>query len=129
MKEIGGRKGRLSLFLTTKQRSTFQLYRYATLVRENELKDMNKSEFEAVLLQAAAEKGCKVVEVLFDDDENVFEVTIDREDGQVDIDDCEYVHRAILAAFDRNVEDYSLTVSSVGLSPEEADKLLETVKE
>lgn len=92
-------------------------------------KEMNKSEFEAVLLKAAAEKGCKVVEVLFDDDENVFEVTIDREDGQVDIDDCEYVHRAILAAFDRNVEDYSLTVSSVGLSPEEADKLLETVKE
>ncbi len=89
---------------------------------------MKKSEFEAVLLKAAAEKGCKVVELLFDDD-NVFEVTIDKEQGSVDIEDCEYVHRAILDAFDRNVEDYSLTVSSVGLSPEEADKLLETVKE
>lgn len=90
---------------------------------------MNRSEFEAVLLKAAAEKGCKVVELLFDDDENVFEVTIDKEQGSVDIEDCEYVHRAILAAFDRNIEDYSLTVSSLGLSPEEADKLLETVKE
>ena len=90
---------------------------------------MIRSEFEAVLLKAATEKGCKVVELLFDDDENVFEVTIDKESGSVDIEDCEYVHRAILDAFDRNVEDYSLTVSSVGLSPEEADKLLETVKE
>ena len=90
---------------------------------------MNRSEFEAVLLKAAAEKVCKVVELLFDDDENVFEVTIDKEQGSVDIEDCEYVHRAILDAFDRNIEDYSLTVSSLGLSPEEADKLLETVKE
>lgn len=91
---------------------------------------MNRTEFDAVLLKAAAEKGCRVVEVVFDDDENVFEVTIDKEDGTpVEIDDCEFVHRAILDAFDRNVEDYSLTISSVGLSPEEADKLLETVKE
>ena len=90
---------------------------------------MIRSEFEAVIAKAAMEKGCKVVEVVFDDDENVFEVTIDKEQGSVDIEDCEYVHRAVLDAFDRNIEDYSLTVSSVGLSPEEADKLLETVKE
>ena len=90
---------------------------------------MNRSEFESVLLHAAEQRGCKVVDLMFDDDENVFEVTIDREDSPVDIEDCEFVHRAILDAFDRNVEDYSLTVSSVGLSPEEADRLLETVKE
>ena len=90
---------------------------------------MNRSEFESVLLHAAEQRGCKVVDLMFDDDENIFEVTIDREDSPVDIEDCEFVHRAILDAFDRNVEDYSLTVSSVGLSPEEADRLLETVKE
>lgn len=90
---------------------------------------MERKEFDAVLQKAAAQKGCKVVDVVFDDDENVFEVTIDREEGEVDIDDCEFVHRAILDAFDRNIEDYSLTVSSVGISPEEADRLLETVKE
>ena len=90
---------------------------------------MNRSEFESVLLKAAEQRGCKVVDLMFDDDENVFEVTIDREESPVDIEDCEFVHRAILDAFDRNIEDYSLTVSSVGLSPEEADKLLETVKE
>ena len=87
---------------------------------------MNRSEFEAVLLKAAAEKGCKVVELLFDDDENVFEVTIDKEQGSVDIEDCEYVHRAILDAFDRNIEDYSLTVGSEGISAEEADAALAT---
>lgn len=90
---------------------------------------MNRSEFESVLLKAAEQRGCKVVDLMFDDDENVFEVTIDREESPVDIEDCEFVHRAILDAFDRNIEDYSLTVSSVGLSPEEADRLLETVKE
>ncbi len=90
---------------------------------------MNRSEFESVLQKAAEQRGCKVVDLIFDDDENVFEVTIDREESPVDIEDCEFVHRAILDAFDRNIEDYSLTVSSVGLSPEEADKLLETVKE
>ena len=90
---------------------------------------MNRSEFESVLLHAAEQRGCKVVDLMFDDDENIFEVTIDREDSPVDIEDCEFVHRAILDAFDRNVEDYSLTVSSVGLSSEEADRLLETVKE
>ena len=90
---------------------------------------MNRTEFDAVLLKAAAEKGCMVVEVVFDDDENVFEVTIDKEDGTpVEIDDCEFVHRAILDAFDRTVEDYSLTISSVGLSPEEADTLLASDK-
>ena len=34
------------------------------------------------------------------------------------------VHRAVLAAFDRDIEDYALTVSSVGISAEEADALL-----
>ena len=90
---------------------------------------MNRLEFEAVLLKAAAERGCEVFEIVFDDDDNVFEVTIDKADGAVDLQDCEYVHRAILAAFDRNVEDYSLTVSSRGIDPEEADELLKTIDE
>ena len=31
------------------------------------------------------------------------------------LEDCESVNDAVLAAFDRDVEDYSLTVSSAGL--------------
>ena len=90
---------------------------------------MKKSDFEAVLLKAAAERGCEVFELVFDDDDNVFEVTIDKTDGVVDLQDCEYVHRAILAAFDRNIEDYALTVGSEGLSSEEADRLLGDIDE
>ena len=90
---------------------------------------MKKSDFEAVLLKAAAESGCEVFVFVFYDDDNVFEVTIDKTDGVVDLQDCEYVHRAILAAFDRNIEDYSLTVSSRGIDPDEADELLRTIDE
>lgn len=90
---------------------------------------MDRNKFESVLAQAAAERGCAVVELAFDDDDNIFEVTIDKKDGLVDLEDCEYVHRAVLGAFDRNVEDYSLTVGSLGLSPAEADKILETIND
>ena len=90
---------------------------------------MDRNKFESVLAQAAAERGCAVVELAFDDDDNIFEVTIDKKDDLVDLEDCEYVHRAVLGAFDRNVEDYSLTVGSLGLSPEEADKILETIND
>ena len=90
---------------------------------------MNKVEFEAVLSKAAAERDCKVVDLEFDDDDNIFDVTIDKEGGYVDLADCEYVHRAILAAFDRNVEDYSLTVGSVGLDSKTADEILNTINE
>ena len=85
---------------------------------------MEKNELLKVLDKAVQERGCSLVDLEFDDDDNVFVVTIDKEDSDVDITDCEYVHRAVLAAFDRNIEDYSLTVSSLGISPEEADELL-----
>ena len=90
---------------------------------------MEKSELMNVLEQAAAQRGCVVVDLDFNDDDNVFEVTIDKPSDNVDIADCEFVHRAVLAAFDRNIEDYSLTVSSMGISAEEADALLRAEEE
>lgn len=82
----------------------------------------------SVLSAAASDRGCKVVNLDFNDDDNVFDVTIVREDSSpVDLADCEFVHRAVLAAFDRNVEDYALTVGSVGIDAGEADKMLETI--
>lgn len=90
---------------------------------------MNRNEFEAVVAKAASQRDCVVVEIKFDDDENVFEVTIDKEGGPVELADCEFVHRAVLGTFDRNIEDYSMTVSSKGLSSEEADELLQTINE
>lgn len=90
---------------------------------------MKQEELQKVLEQAAQECGCKVVAVDFNDDDNVFDVTIDKEDGDVELADCEHVHRAVLDAFDRNVEDYALTVGSLGISAEEADEMLKTINE
>ena len=92
---------------------------------------MVREELQKVLDKAAAERGCEVKALAFNDDDNVFEVTIARLEAAQDVtlQDCEYVHRAVLAAFDRDVEDYALTVSSVGISAEEADEMLKTMKD
>ncbi len=90
---------------------------------------MQRQEFDNVVLKAARERGCTVVAIDFNDDDNVFEVTIDKESAPVDLEDCEYVHRAVLTAFDRNVEDYALTVGSLGIGSEEADEILKTIQE
>ena len=90
---------------------------------------MDRNKFEEVLAQAAEQREVEIVEISFDDDENVFEVIIDRKDAVVDLADCEFIHRAVLAAFDRNVEDYSLTVSSKGIDSAEADEILKTINE
>ena len=89
---------------------------------------MERQKFEQIASAAAQERGCTLVEILFNDDDNVFELTLDKEGG-ADLEDCEVVHRAILSAFDRDVEDYSLTVGSAGISAEEADELLKTIKD
>ena len=90
---------------------------------------MDRTEFEKVVEKAVAERGCSLVDIMFNDDDNVFEVTIDKADSDVELADCEYVHRAVLAAFDRNIEDYALTVGSVGIDAAEADEMLQTIKE
>ena len=90
---------------------------------------MDKEQFVKVLGQAAQERGCRVMDIMFNDDDNVFEVAIDKDDTPVDLSDCEYVHRAVLAAFDRDVEDYALTVGSVGIDAAEADEILKTMNE
>jgi len=89
---------------------------------------MEKKELTEVLEKAASERGCVLVDLAFDDDDNVFEATIDKPDVDVELSDCEYVHRAVLAAFDRNVEDYSMTVSSLGIDAAEADEMLKTIE-
>ena len=75
---------------------------------------MEKKELQPVLEKAAAERACSIVALELDDDNNI----------EVTIADCEYVHRAVLAAFDRDIEDYALTVGSAGISSEEADQML-----
>ena len=90
---------------------------------------MDLVKFKEVVTLAATERGCELVELMLNDDDNVFEVVIDRKDGNVDLGDCEYIHRAVLAAFDRNIEDYALTVGSAGIDASEADEMLKTINE
>jgi len=90
---------------------------------------MDRNAFDSVLLKAVQERGCELVAVDFDDDDNVFDVTITKPGSQVELADCEYVHRAILAAFDRDKEDYALTVGSAGMDAAEADELLKTIND
>jgi len=85
---------------------------------------MERTELQKVLDAAALERGCSVAAVDFDEDDNIIDVTIVKDGGSVNLGDCEYVHRAVLAAFDRDVEDYALTVGSSGISGAEADALL-----
>ena len=91
--------------------------------------NMVQEEFRQVVAQAAEARACTVVAIEFDDFDNIFEVVLDKENGDVTLDDCEFVHRAVLDRFDRNVEDYALTVGSEGLSSEEADRLLGEIDE
>ena len=90
---------------------------------------MDLVKFKEVVTLAATERGCELVELMLNDDDNVFEVVIDRKDGNVDLGDFEYIHRAVLAAFDRNIEDYALTVGSAGIDAAEADEMLKTINE
>jgi ribosome maturation factor RimP len=84
---------------------------------------MDEAKLKACVEAAAKECGCSAADVILDEDNNI-EVMISRESSPVGLQDCEFVHRAVLKAFDRDIEDYSLTVSSQGISAEEADKLL-----
>lgn len=59
-------------------------------------------------------RGCFLVGVAVTPDNDVT-VTIESAAGSVDMDDCVAVNDAVLAAFDRDEEDYSLTVTSAGL--------------
>ena len=43
--------------------------------------DMDLVKFKEVVTLAATERGCELVELMLNDDDNVFEVVIDRKEG------------------------------------------------
>ena len=83
---------------------------------------MEISEILKIAVPAAEERGCKVLDAKGDDDNN-FEI-IRSEEHTSELQS--HSDRAILAAYDRDIEDYSLTVGSEGISAEEADAALAT---
>ena len=75
---------------------------------------MTKEQIIEATQQAITERGCFLVEVTVSKD-NDLEVVIEREEGIVDWEDCAAIDKVVHEAFDQDVEDYALTVSSAGL--------------
>ena len=61
-----------------------------------------------------ASRGCFIVDLSVSKDNDVT-LTVEKTSGEVSLDDCVAINDAFLAAFDKDAEDYSLTVSSAGL--------------
>lgn len=59
-------------------------------------------------------RGCFIVDISVSKDNDIV-LTIESEKGKIELDDCVSLSRYFETKFDREVEDYSLTVSSAGL--------------
>ena len=75
---------------------------------------MTKEQIIQTIEPAVQERGCFLVEVTASA-ANDIEIVIEKEDGIVDWDDCAAIDKVMHEAFDQDVEDYALTVSSAGL--------------
>ena len=75
---------------------------------------MNVSEIIDALGGEIVARGLYIVDVSISKDNDI-EVIIEKEEGIVELDDCVGVSRFFETCFDREKEDYSLTVSSAGL--------------
>ena len=100
---------------------------FVHLHRENELqgaesplilciiiRQMNVSEIRDAICDEIVARKCYIVDVTVSKDNDV-EITIESEEGTVELDDCVAVSRHFESKFDREQEDYSLTVTSAGL--------------
>ena len=68
-------------------------------------------------------RNCFIVEINVSRDNDV-EIVIESENAEVTLEDCTELSRIFEEKFDRNVEDYSLTVGSQGMDAAEADAML-----
>ena len=75
---------------------------------------MNVSEIKDALQSELVARGCFLVDVSVSKDNDIV-VTIESENGKIELDDCVALSRHFEARFDREVEDYSLTMTSAGL--------------
>lgn len=75
---------------------------------------IDKTALTQVINQALEDTDMFLVEVKVSRD-NIIDVALDSM-GDINIDDCVMVNNAVLDAFDRDVEDYELTVGSYGIT-------------
>ena len=75
---------------------------------------MNASVILDAINDEIVARGCFIVDIFVSKDNDIV-LTIESEEGVVELDDCVSLSRFFETKFDREVEDYSLTVSSAGL--------------
>ena len=75
---------------------------------------MNTAEIAEVMRGPIEGRKCFPVDISVSKDNEV-EITIESEEGTVTLDDCIELSRIFESKFDREKEDYSLTVTSAGL--------------
>ena len=75
---------------------------------------MNVSDVKDALQSEIVARGCFLVDVSVSKDNDIV-VTIESESGKIELDDCVALSRYFESVFDREKEDYSLTVTSAGL--------------
>ena len=75
---------------------------------------MNVSEIKDALQSELVARGCFLVDVTVSKDNDIV-VTIESEEGKIELDDCVALSRYFETQFDREKEDYALTMTSAGL--------------
>ena len=75
---------------------------------------MNVSEIIDAISSEIVARGCYLVDVTVSKDNDI-ELIIESEEGIIELDDCVAVSRYFETCFDRETDDYSLTVTSAGL--------------
>ena len=75
---------------------------------------MNVSDIIDAINDEIVARGCFIIEVSVSKDNDIV-LTVEKEEGVVELDDCVSLSRYFESKFDREAEDYSLTVSSAGL--------------
>ena len=75
---------------------------------------MNVSEIKDALHSELVARGCFLVDVSVSKDNDIV-VTIESENGKIELDDCVALSRYFETKFDREAEDYALTMTSAGL--------------
>jgi ribosome maturation factor RimP len=75
---------------------------------------MNASIIIDAINDEIVARGCFIVDVSVSKDNDII-LTVEKEDGVIELDDCVSISRFFETKFDREAEDYSLTVSSAGL--------------
>jgi len=75
---------------------------------------MNASIIIDAINDEIVARGCFIVDISVSKDNDII-LTIEKEEGIIDLEDCVSLSRYFETKFDREAEDYSLTVSSAGL--------------